>query len=195
MIHRIWRQKSSTKTTYWFVCLAYKTGGFTTKGLSKDVPPTEVPNNARLVPFNRIRLIESKADSRILTIYYDKESKFEHTFDDVRVKTQVLDYLHHNTAVTTFSDNPEGILSAIRKPLYAFIGLAVLLGLSYHTALLLENDVGMVRQFIVVLFIAGFGSRWVAILMAVASIVIALRIYIILADRAPVYRLYYNHQK
>ena len=183
---QIWQQRKANKRTHWFVRSSTDLGSFSTDIVS--VPPSRVPEGAWLVPFRRIRTIEAPLTDNRLLVHYDKQSKFEYAFGEQTTRDEVFQSLREHVAGGTYERATDGLLATIKRPLFALLILGVLIGMAFHTAVLLEQGEG-VEQFVVVLLLAGLGSTVVVGIGAVILCIIAVRIGWLLKKRAPVDRL------
>jgi hypothetical protein len=155
----------------------------------------DIPDPKKVVPFSHMRYAEAPHGSRVLKIAYLKDNDFEYRFAKPEDRNAVVRFLSEDKRVVERFEGQDSLLKTLKKPLIAFAILTPLLSWGYYTAWELEQGLTYHEHLVLILLIAGLGTKTLKVVILVVISIIFLRIAYLMKRRDTVTRLMFNIAK
>jgi len=140
----------------------------------------KIPKGLFSLPYKYINKIQMQEGKNYLGIIFNQDSNEQLRILDENKRREVFDYFKENIQIARYEFVEYSIFKTIKKPLVAFVVITLLSFWAYGIANMLENGEGVGTQLVIVLFLAGLGTKnlliFYSIFLAILTISISLKL-------------------
>ena len=143
-------------------------------GINKNI----IPKSLFSIPYNYIKEIHYEIENPVVEIFLRRSASIDLKVHDQEKREEIFNYFKTQLRSTQYDYQEHSWFMAIKKPLIAFVFVNILLAWSYLVAGMIQNGEDLGTQLVIVLGVAGLGTKIILYIFVIVNIILAFLFYL-----------------